>query len=275
MSPLLRLSPEALAFLALGGAFTAVFAALVMLTQTDIKRKLAYSTVSQMGFMMLQCGLGAFAAAALHLVGHSFYKAYAFLASGTAVAPEVQPPAAGPVRPPGLATIALAITAGAVVVVAAAALLGVDPTIKAGLPVLASVLALAIAQLVLLADDGEAPLARRLPGTLGAGFAIAVAYFGGVALFEQLLGAAAPSSPLPAAPQEAALALPLIALFAAGLLLQTRIAAFGSSPASSPTGRTERVWQRLYVHASNGFYLGTLQNRLVRRLGPLGRVATS
>jgi NAD(P)H-quinone oxidoreductase subunit 5 len=64
---------------------TCLYGALVMSVQTDIKRQLAYSTVSQMGFMILQCGLGSFHIAALHIVGHSFYKAYAFLNSGTAV----------------------------------------------------------------------------------------------------------------------------------------------------------------------------------------------
>jgi NAD(P)H-quinone oxidoreductase subunit 5 len=56
-----------------------------MLTQTNVKRSLAYSTVAQMGFMMLQCGLGAFALAILHLVAHSLYKAHAFLSSGNIV----------------------------------------------------------------------------------------------------------------------------------------------------------------------------------------------
>ncbi len=61
---------------------TACFAAMVMLTQSSVKGALAYSTIAQMGFMMLQCGLGAFSAAMLHIVAHSLYKAHAFLSSG-------------------------------------------------------------------------------------------------------------------------------------------------------------------------------------------------
>lgn len=69
---------------ALGG-ITAVIGTAIMLSQTNIKSALAYSTVGQMGFMMLQCGLGAYSAAMVHLVGHSLYKAHAFLSSGDAV----------------------------------------------------------------------------------------------------------------------------------------------------------------------------------------------
>ncbi len=56
-----------------------------MLTQTSIKVSLAYSTVAQMGFMMLECGLGAFPAALLHILAHSLYKAHAFLSSGSVI----------------------------------------------------------------------------------------------------------------------------------------------------------------------------------------------
>lgn len=84
MSPLLSNASVALAMLALVGGFTAIYGCLIMLAQTNIKKSLAYSTISQMGFMMLQCGLGAFSIAVVHIIGHAFYKAYAFLGSGTA-----------------------------------------------------------------------------------------------------------------------------------------------------------------------------------------------
>ncbi len=83
LSPLVSLSNIALDTLALVGAITALFGGTVMLTQTNIKRSLAYSTIAQMGIMMLQCGLGAFSAALLHIVAHSLYKAYAFLNCGS------------------------------------------------------------------------------------------------------------------------------------------------------------------------------------------------
>lgn len=96
LSPLVSLSDAAMLTLCVVGGFTAVFASTVMLTQASIKRGLAFSTVAQLGFMMLECGLGAFPLALLHLVGHSLYKAHAFLSSGSTVAakPVVSP------RPP-------------------------------------------------------------------------------------------------------------------------------------------------------------------------------
>jgi NAD(P)H-quinone oxidoreductase subunit 5 len=82
MSRLLALSPHALDFLAVIGTVTALYGSLVMLTQTSIKKSLAFSTVGQMGFMMLQCGLGAFSAAVLHIVAHALYKAKGLATAG-------------------------------------------------------------------------------------------------------------------------------------------------------------------------------------------------
>ncbi len=85
-SPLVSLTPWALTTLAIIGGVTACYGAVVMLTQTSVKKSLAYSTVAQMGFMMLQCGLGAYSAAMLHILAHSLYKAHAFLSSGSVIA---------------------------------------------------------------------------------------------------------------------------------------------------------------------------------------------
>ena len=82
---LMEASPLAQALLVAIAGTTAVVAALVMTTQVSIKVKLAWSTCAQMGFMMLQCGLGAYGLALLHLVAHSLYKAHAFLSSGSTV----------------------------------------------------------------------------------------------------------------------------------------------------------------------------------------------
>ena len=83
LSPLISLSEVAVDLLKVVGLVTAIFGSLVMLTQTSVKRTLAYSTIAQMGFMMLQCGFGAYSAATLHIVAHACYKAYAFLMSGS------------------------------------------------------------------------------------------------------------------------------------------------------------------------------------------------
>jgi NADH-quinone oxidoreductase subunit L len=86
LSPVIVLSPTAMAVIATIGGVTALFAAIVSLTQTDIKRTLAYSTISQLGFMTLLCGVGAFVAAIFHLLAHGFFKAFLFLSTGNVLA---------------------------------------------------------------------------------------------------------------------------------------------------------------------------------------------
>jgi NADH-quinone oxidoreductase subunit L len=78
-------SPFALGVVATVGAATAIFAATIALTQNDIKRVLAYSTISQLGYMFLACGVAAYSAAIFHLVTHAFFKALLFLAAGAVI----------------------------------------------------------------------------------------------------------------------------------------------------------------------------------------------
>ena len=78
-------SPFALAVVAIIGAATAFFAATIALVQTDIKRVLAYSTISQLGYMFLGCGVAAYSAAIFHLMTHAFFKALLFLAAGSVI----------------------------------------------------------------------------------------------------------------------------------------------------------------------------------------------
>jgi NADH-quinone oxidoreductase subunit L len=78
-------SPVALSVVAIVGAATALFAATIGLVQTDIKRVLAYSTVSQLGYMFLGCGVAAYSAAIFHLMTHAFFKALLFLAAGSVI----------------------------------------------------------------------------------------------------------------------------------------------------------------------------------------------
>jgi NADH-quinone oxidoreductase subunit L len=78
-------APTAMAVVAFVGALTALLAATIALAQTDIKRVLAYSTVSQLGYMFLACGVGAFAAGVFHLMTHAFFKALLFLGSGSVI----------------------------------------------------------------------------------------------------------------------------------------------------------------------------------------------
>jgi NADH-quinone oxidoreductase subunit L len=78
-------APFALSTVAIIGAATALFAATMALVQTDIKRVLAYSTISQLGYMFLGCGVAAYSAAIFHLMTHAFFKALLFLAAGSVI----------------------------------------------------------------------------------------------------------------------------------------------------------------------------------------------
>jgi NAD(P)H-quinone oxidoreductase subunit 5 len=85
LAPLIGAAPTARALLAGVGGLTAVLAGLVMLTRITVKVRLAWSTCSQMGFMVMECGLGLYDLALLHLIAHAAYKAYAFLCAGDTV----------------------------------------------------------------------------------------------------------------------------------------------------------------------------------------------
>ncbi len=261
MSPIVSMAPSALWMLAVGGTVTAAFASVVMLTQTDIKRKLAWSTIGQMGFMMLQCGLGAFAAATLHIVGHSFYKGYAFLSSASTVDPHEPQPGAHPsqANPLSPLVVASAIAIGVAVVGAVVAALDISGAHKPGLPVLGAILAMAIAQLLLTERQTGTGSVRRLGAAVRDGAAIAVAYFLLTTLFSRILVGVVPAGGWTPTPGSVGLGLLVLALFFGTFTLQTRLAQI----AASGRGR------RLYVHAYNGFYLGTLQNRFVQRVWPV------
>ncbi len=267
MSPLIALAPSALAILALFGGLTAVFGSVVMLTQTDVKKKLAFSTVSQMGFMMLQCGVGAFSAATLHLVGHSFYKAHAFLSAGSWVDPhpaQLRPLATE--RRVGSLDIVFAVFVAALLVLLSIRLYGLDVQTKPGLVVLGGILALGLAQLLLFTKQIVSSLPFGLPYQLAGivpAAAIALLYFGGFLVFDGILdsviGRLEPQGRF-LSPTGSAVLL----LFLGALFVQARKPEGGASPR----------WARFYVHAHNGFYIGTVQSRLVDRLWPVRTPAT-
>src|SRR3970040_1027049 len=84
-SPLYSLAPPTLELVATLGALTALFAATIACVQTDIKRVIAYSTISQLGYMFLGAGVGAYASGIFHLATHAFFKALLFLGAGAVI----------------------------------------------------------------------------------------------------------------------------------------------------------------------------------------------
>ncbi|GFE48546.1 NADH-quinone oxidoreductase subunit L [Roseobacter cerasinus] len=85
MSPVMEFAPQAMMFVTMLGAATAFFAATVGLVQTDIKRVIAYSTCSQLGYMFVAAGVGAYSVAMFHLFTHAFFKAMLFLGAGSVI----------------------------------------------------------------------------------------------------------------------------------------------------------------------------------------------
>jgi len=85
MSYLFVLSPTAMTVISTIGAATALFAATIAIAQNDIKKVLAYSTISQLGYMFLACGVGAFSAGVFHVITHAFFKALLFLGAGSVI----------------------------------------------------------------------------------------------------------------------------------------------------------------------------------------------
>ena len=85
LSPMFEFAPDALAIVTIIGALTSMFAATVGMTQYDIKRVIAYSTCSQLGYMFFACGVSAYGAAIFHLMTHAFFKALLFLGAGSVI----------------------------------------------------------------------------------------------------------------------------------------------------------------------------------------------
>ncbi len=256
-SLLVSLSSGALNALALVGVFTALFASLIMLTQTSVKRSLAYSTIAQMGFMMLQCGLGAFSLAVLHLVAHSLYKAHAFLASGGSVdfAKSSWVPSGRPASHPLILVGTLVTACGLTMVIAA--LFGVRPTSEPGVLILGGILMMAIAYLLwnLWSSSHRASL-------VGWGFLIgaaaATAYFTLHAVFVRLLAASIPAYAPVRSTLEYGVMIVVVLLFMIMLIFQAQL----------PLWSSTRVGRALYVHAHKGFYFVSWANRIVLALTP-------
>ena len=146
-SPLLVRVPDALLFLAAVGLLTVVIASLVMTTQTAVKTMLAWSTTAQLGFMSLELGLGLFPLALLHLVGHSLYKAHAFLSSGSVTDQLRQVPPGGK-KIPALGTWIVAVTLGVIIAGGGVWILGANPLTDPVWLALTVIVAMALSQLL-------------------------------------------------------------------------------------------------------------------------------
>ncbi len=254
---IISLSAPSMEILVIVGGFTALFGSVVMLTQTSVKVSLAYSTIAQMGFMMLQCGLGAFAAALLHIVAHSLYKAHAFLSSGSVIDLARASWSPSPGGKPHPARMAMIVGLVLAVTVVAGTVFGATITAKPGVFALGAVVMLGLAHLLTQAFD-ERPSFYVVGRTAALAVVVALAYFGLQWGAEHLLAGSLP----PVQALRGSLDLAIVALvifaFAAVTLLQSVLPGNAGAPR----------WQAFYVHLANGLYVNTLANRLVLRFWP-------
>ena len=252
MSDLMQASPGAMAALVMLGGLTALFGAAVMLTQSAVKTALAWSTVAQMGFMLLQCGMGLWALALLHIVAHSLYKAHAFLASGGAVRAVAEVHRPGPVAVPGIGAVARAFVLALVLYAVVAVGFGMIAEPKSAQALaLGAILIFGVAYLVAqgLADTAPRALTRR---TAVASLAAAVAYFGFQVIAAALWG---PHLPFPPVPGPLEWALIVLALMSFGLVAvaQALFPHWAHHPAAAG----------LRVHLANGLYLNAVLDRMI------------
>ena len=248
------LAPGVLAVLAMVGGLTAIFAALVMLTQPAVKTSLAWSTVAQMGFMTLQCGLALFPLALLHIVAHSLYKAHAFLASGGAVEQVMSTRRPGPVAVPDGAAVGraflLALFIYAVIGTSFGLVFGLQHESPQALA-LGAILIFGVAYLLAqgMADAAPRTLTRR---TALFSAAAAIGYFSLQVAAGWLTAGTLPATP---APDRLAWTLMVLAILSFGsvAVAQALLPLWADHPAA----------RGLRVHLSNGFYVNAALDRML------------
>lgn len=248
-APVMVRVPEVLLLLSIVGTLTFAFGMLAMWAQVKVKRTLAWSTVSQMGFMMVQCGLGAFPAAAVHIVGHGCYKAWSFLNCA-----DIPPANAAPVPPVRALTLALIGTLVAVPVLAFAAwITGYSPLHSPGELALSAIVALSVGQLwvAILGRPAFnwAHLLAVAAATVGTSVGAFALYRGATLFLLPVLGE------LPAATG-------LLAWIAAAIPVVV-LGALAIIHALLPVIGRASFGRALHVHALHGFYVGAIADRLV------------
>jgi NAD(P)H-quinone oxidoreductase subunit 5 len=256
------LSPGTLAVLVTVGGITALLGGLAMLAQPTVKTSLAWSTVAQMGFMIMQCGLALFPLALLHIVAHSLYKAHAFLSSGTAVDLVASIRRPGPVATPNAWAVSRAFALALVIyaVIAMAFAFGTGSKSPQA-NVLGAILVFGVAYLLAqgLADAAPRALTKR---TAIYSVAVSVSYFALQRAIEWLTAGTLPATPAPG-PLEWVLLVLAVCSFGIVAVAQAMFPLWAYHPAA--TG--------LRVHLSNGLYANALFDRMVGnwslRRGPI------
>ena len=249
---LVQESAGAMAALVMLGGLTALFGAAVMLTQSAVKTALAWSTVAQMGFMLLQCGLGLWTLALLHIVAHSLYKAHAFLSSGGAVQAVASIRRPGPVAVPSVGAVLKSFTVALALYALIASLFAFVFGAKTPQALaLGTILVFGVAYLVAqgFADQAPRELTKR---TALSSLLATIAYFSFQAIAEAVWGNLLPQAPVPN-PLEWALIVLAVASFGLVAFAQALFPLWAHHPSTAG----------LRVHLTNGLYLNALLDRAI------------
>lgn len=239
------------ALLIVVGGATAVFASVVLLTQPSVKVVLGYSSAAHMGFMLMVCGMGAYAAALLHLVAHSFYKAHAFLSSGSVIdeARAAKVPLPQRLGRPSrvLASLGVAIA----MYLPLAWLWGMDPTSDPVVLAIGAILVLGTTQLLAPALD-SAGTGRAMGRAALAAFGVTSAFFALEVGAHHLLYNTAPhGTGRPGV---------LLGLMAAVLVVFATVIGLQILEPAHGTSERRRRWA---VHLRHGLYANAAFDRLV------------
>lgn len=244
------LAPGILAVLVMIGGFTALLGGLAMLTQSAVKTSLAWSTISQMGFMILQCGLALFSLALLHIVAHSLYKAHAFLSSGTAVENVAMIRRPGPIAIPDGWAVARAFALALSIYAAIGFVFGFEGKSPQAIS-LGAILIFGVAYLIAQGLADAAPRALTIRTALYS-VATSISYFALQVGMEWLTSGALPTTPAPG-PLEWALIVLTVISFAVVAVAQSMFPLWAHHPAALG----------VRVHLANGLYANAIFDRLV------------
>lgn len=240
--------------LILFGGITAVFASVTYLTQTSVKTALGYSSVAHMGFSLMMCGMGMYTAAMLHLVAHSFYKAHAFLSSGSAIDVLKSARVSLPEKRRSATRAAMGVVLSLATFAGLAYVWGITPAESPGFFAVSIMMSMGVALLLATTFDSKGSTEAMLKTVLWAA-AVAIAFFTLEGGMSAILGIQVPEPAIPG-PAAGALIIAVLLLFAAVAAIQI----FGS-PISDPALR-----QKWAIHIRNGLYTNAWFDRLAGAL---------
>ncbi len=233
------------------GGITALFASVTFLTQPSIKTALGYSSIAHMGFMLMVCGMGVYAAAMLHLVAHSFYKAHAFLSSGGQVEALKANRIALPQRSRSPFKIGISIVTALLIYIGLAWLWKIDPVEETALLATGAIIIMGLAQIITPAYDSSSYLSSIMRAT-GLAVAVGIAFFSLETGFHFMLASQLPVISEPGIVIKF-LILTILVLFAAAVFIQL----------AGPSMAATENMKKLDVHFRNGWYANIWFDRLI------------